>query len=299
MPWLINASQLDKFRKNQKNVIILDATCHTPGKDNSQARQEFIDKHIIGARFFDISEFCDKDSPFPNMLTRDENQIADKLGALGITPENKIIIYDNTSMHTSCRALWMFKVFGHASHMLYILDGGISAWEKYGGKTETGEVRVTPKKYNVNYQAHYIRTLIQMKANLHHPKEQVVDVRNPVRYAGGPEKRAGLRAGHIPGSFNFPFTVMFENDGRFKPLDKIRKQLTGIGVDLSVPVVASCGSGTTAPILNFILDLFGQEDNAMYNGSWTEWGAEHLYQGEEALTERPVETSLDEDICDE
>lgn len=293
MPWLINPSQLDKFRKNQKNIIILDATCHSPGKDNSQARQEFLEKHIIGARFFDISEFCDKDSQFPNMLTRDEDLIKEKLGALGITSDNKIILYDNTSMHTSCRALWMFKVFGHALHQLYILDGGLDAWVKSGGRVESGESKVTPKNYNIHYQAQYIRTLLQMKANVQHPKEQVVDVRNPVRYAGGPEKRAGLRPGHIPGSFCFPFTSMFEDDGRFKPLDKIRKQLSGIGIDLSAPIITSCGSGTTAPILNFMLDLFGHEANAMYNGSWTEWGAEQLYQGEESSSERPVETSLE------
>ena len=293
MPWLINPSQLDKFRKNQKNVIILDATCHSPGKDNTKAHEEYLGQHIAGARFLDITDFCDRDSHFPNMLTRDANIIAEKLNALGVTPENKIIFYDNSKLHTSCRALWMFKMFGHNPNLLYILDGGLEVWQKYGGKVETGEQRITPKTYTVNYQTQFIRTLSQMKANLHHPTEQVVDVRHPVRYAGGAESRPGLRPGHIPGSFSFPFTSLFELDGRVKSLDKIRKQLSGIGIDLSVPIVSTCGSGTTAPILNFILDLLGLENNAVYNGSWSEWGAEHLYPGEESLDERPVITSLE------
>jgi len=288
MPWLITPAQLDKFRKNQKNVIILDATIN--------AHEQYLQRHIIGARFFNINDFCDPHSAFPNILTSDTDAIAKNLGELGITSDNKIMLYDNSSMHTSARALWMFKVFGHSSHLLYILDGGLAAWEKYGGKVESNEPRITPKNYNVKYQPQYIRTLRQMKANLLNPTEQVIDVRNPVRYAGGPESRPGLRSGHISDSFSFPFTTMFENDGRFKPLDKIRKQLSGISVDLTAPIITTCGSGTTAPILNFILDLLGQENNALYNGSWTEWGAEQLYPGETSLEERPIVTSLDEAI---
>jgi thiosulfate/3-mercaptopyruvate sulfurtransferase len=292
MPWLINASQLDKFRKNQKNVIILDATSSLP-KDRN-AKEEYLQRHIIGARFLDLELFNDQTSTLPKMLTRDEQLISDTVGALGITNDHKIIFYDNSNAHTSCRALWMFKVFGHHPSQLYIFDGGYEAWEKYGGKMEAGDARaVTSKPYDVNFEAHYIRTLVQMKTNLHHPTEQVVDVRHPVRYAGGPEERPGLRSGHIPGSYCFPFTTMFEPDGRWKPIDRIRKQLTSIGVDLALPIITTCGSGTTAPILNFALDLMDNTNHAMYDGSWTEWGSEQLYPGEAGITERPIKTSLE------
>jgi len=283
MPWLINAAQLDKFRKDQKNVVVLHV-----GSD-----ADYQQKHVGGARLFQIAEFDDVHSPLANMLTRDEALISQKVGALGITNDHKVIFYDNSSAHTSCRALWMFKVFGHNPNQLYILDGGLPIWEKFGGKIETGSSQASTKQYTVSYQAHLVRTLVQMKTNLHHPSEQVVDARHAVRYAGGPEQRAGLRRGHIPGSFCFPFMTMFEQDGTFKPLDKIRKQLSGIGVDLNSPIVTTCGSGTTAPILNFILDLLNHTDHSMYNGSWTEWGAETLYHGEESLAERPVETCVE------
>lgn len=293
MPWLITPAQLDKFRKNQKNVIILDATWFMPGGERD-AYNEFTQAHIAGARFFNIDDFCDTNACHPKMLTRDEASIAEKLGALGITNECKVIFYDNSSLHTSCRALWMMKVFGHNPNLLYILDGGYDSWQKFGGKAETGEAKIgAPKVYKVDYQAHFVRTLVQIKTNLHHPSEQIVDARHPVRYAGGPESRPGLRAGHIPGSFCFPFMTMFEADGRWKPIEKIRKQLTGIGVDLNYPIVTSCGSGTTAAILNFALDLMDCTNHAVYNGSWTEWGAEKLYHGEQSLTERPIETSIE------
>jgi thiosulfate/3-mercaptopyruvate sulfurtransferase len=292
MSWLINASQLDRFRKNPKGILILDATWAQPG-DATNPHADFLKKHIPGARFLDLSRFYDQSSALPNMLTRDENLIASILSEYGITSEHKIIFYDNSSMHTSCRALWMFKVFGHASHLLYILEGGLNAWEKYGGKAEVGEPKpVAAKPYTVMYQAQYIRSLVQMKTNLHHSTEQVVDVRNAIRFAGGAESRKHLRAGHMPGSYCFPFTTLFEIDGRWKPVERIRRQLNAIGVDLNAPIVTSCGSGTTAPILNFALDLLGCEQQAMYDGSWSEWGADECYPGETSIEERPVVTSL-------
>jgi thiosulfate/3-mercaptopyruvate sulfurtransferase len=228
------------------------------------------------------------------MLVRDEKIIREKVGALGITNEHKIIFYDNSSLHTSCRALWMFKTFGHNPNQLYILDGGRDAWEKYGGKLETGEPRnIGAKSYEVTFQAQLIRTLVQMKTNLHHPAEQVVDMRHPVRYAGGPETRVGLRSGHIPNSFCFPYHTMFDEYARWKPIERIRKQLLGIGVNLDTPIITMCGSGMTAAILDFALDLMNQTQHSLYDGSWSEWGAEQLYAGEETIAERPVVTSLE------
>src|SRR5690348_7729043 len=112
MSWLINAAQLDKFRKNQKSVIILDASWFLPAMERD-ARQEFHNKHIIDAHFFDLNEFHDSENPIPNMLIHDEKIISEKLGALGIRDDYKIIFYDNSHLHTSCRALWMMRIFGH------------------------------------------------------------------------------------------------------------------------------------------------------------------------------------------
>ncbi len=295
MPWLINAAQLDKFRKNQKSLIIVDASWHMPsaGRDG---KQEFIASHIPGAQFFDIRALTDPnpEAAHRNMVLRDEKAISEKLSQLGIRNDYKIIFYDNSELHTSCRALWLLKTFGHNPQLLYILDGGLHAWNTYSGKLESGESTVTPKQYTAHFQPQYVRTLADMKANLANPKEQVVDVRHAVRYAGGPESTTGLRAGHIPESFSFPYTTMFDKNGYWRPLEKIRQQFAGIGTDLNAPIVTSCGSGTTAAVLNFALDLLGNTQNAVYNGSWTEWGAEKLYTGETSLTERPVVTSLDE-----
>ena len=292
MAWLINAIQLEKFRKNQKHVAILDASWHLP-TEGRHAKHEFLNNHIIGAKFLDLDAFHDNETTLTNMLLHDEKRISDKVGALGITNEYKIIFYDNSNLHTSCRALWMFKIFGHNPNQLYILDGGYKAWEKYSGKIETDESHSLAKTYTLHFENRYLRTLQQMKANLHEPKEQVIDLRHPVRYAGGPEVRQDLRLGHIPGSFSFPFFTMFDDQGCFKPLERIRKQLMGIGIELSIPIITTCGSGITSAILNFVLDLMHYHENSLYDGSWAEWGASELYPGEASLSERPVETSLE------
>jgi len=295
MSWLINAAQANKFRKSQKSLIIMDATFHLP-QSGRDAKQEFLEKHITGAQFFDIAALCDASNPLPYMALQNENEINEKLGALGIRNDYKIIFYDNSDLHSAARALWMMKYFGHNPQLLYIVDGGLAAWEKTIGKTESGPSSCKSKHYLSKLQPHTIRTLSQMKENLKTSQQQVVDLRHPARFAGGRESRSGLRSGHIPGSFSFPFSSFFETNGTFKPLDKIRTLLESVAIDVKSPTIAMCGSGITAANLDFVLDLLGNREHQVYDGSWTEWGSENFYPGEKNLEERPVETCIEEDF---
>jgi thiosulfate/3-mercaptopyruvate sulfurtransferase len=295
MPWLINPAQLDKFRKSQKNVVIFDASFHMPD-DHRNAQLEFEAKHIVDAQFFPIDALSDPNSELAHshMLLQDEVAIAEKLGALGIRNDSKIIFYDTSKLHSSCRAVWMMKVFGHNPQQLYILDGGLEAWDNYGGKSESGQSSVSKKIYKTHFQHDLVKTLSQMKSNLHNPSEQVLDVRHAVRFAGGPELNPQIRLGHIPGSFSFPYITFFEKNGQWRPLEKIKNQLLAIGVDLKTPIISTCGSAITAPILNFFLDLIEVKNHAVYNGSWNEWGSEKLYTHELSLDERPIEDCFKE-----
>lgn len=293
MTQLIDALQLDKLRKQPKNVVILDASFHLETA-NRNALTEFEAAHVAGARFFDFSLFDDESTSLPHMLTHDTSRIATLLRELGVSSDDKIIFYDQSDLHSSCRAWWMFRMFGHDPEKLFVLNGGLQAWKRFGGKVDAGPARFSPSKmYKVDWQAQFLRSLSDMKQNVREPRDQVIDARHPVRFAGGAEPRPNLRVGHIPGSYSFPFMTMFDASGDFKSLKRIEAQLRGTGIEFDYPIVTTCGSGMTAATINFVLELFGVTQHALYDGSFTEWGAEKLYPGEQSLSERPVKRSVD------
>ena len=113
-----------------------------------------------------------------------------------------------------------------------------------------------------------------MRANLTSHAAQVLDARSRGRFAGTePEPRAGLRGGHIPGSLNLPYETLYRPDGTLKPPDELRTAMTSAGVNLDRPIVTSCGSGVTASVLALALFQLNRPDIAVYDGSWSDWGA--------------------------
>jgi len=106
------------------------------------------------------------------------------------------------------------------------------------------------------------------------PIGQIVDVRPAARFYGtAPEPRAGLRSGHMPDSYNLPFANLI-SEGKLRPQAELREMLEKAGVDLEKPIVSSCGSGVTAPLLNLALKTLGIKAMRVYDGSWAEWGAD-------------------------
>ena len=117
-----------------------------------------------------------------------------------------------------------------------------------------------------------MRDVAQVKANVGSGREQVLDARSRGRFAAAePEPRAGLRGGHIPGSLNLPYDELYAADGTLRPVADLRQAFTSAGVDVTRPVVTTCGSGITASVLALALYRVGRPDTAVYDGSWTEW----------------------------
>ena len=112
-----------------------------------------------------------------------------------------------------------------------------------------------------------------MRANLASHREQVLDARSAGRFAGtAPEPRPGLRPGHIPGSRSLPFTELVDGEGVLLPPAELEARFRRAGIDLALPVVATCGSGVSAGALLHALHLIGHDRTALYDGSWAEWG---------------------------
>ena len=251
------------------DVRIVDASWHMPsaGRD---ARAEFEAVHIPGAVFFDIDEIADSDCGLPHMLPAPEKFSA-RMRKMGLGDGNRIVVYDSTGVSAAARVWWTFRVFGHGD--VAVLDGGLQKWRAEGRPVTDAPGESRERHFTARVNTLLARDYAQMRANADSRREQVLDARSPGRFnASEPEPRPGLPGGHIPGSLNVAFPKVMESESKtMLPADGIRRAFEDAGVDLSKPMVTSCGSGVTAAILTLALYLIGKDQVAVFDGSWTEW----------------------------
>jgi thiosulfate/3-mercaptopyruvate sulfurtransferase len=228
-------------------------------------------RHIPGTIFFDLDASSDNNNPLPHMLPS-EQAFAARMESLGINDRDDLIVYDGSGNNLSAaRVWWMFRVFGHSR--VALLDGGLGKWQGEHRPLESGPVILPPGRFRAQLQKEAVRDLAALRSNLKSRRELVVDLRPAGRYAGvQPEPRPGIRTGHMPGAKNLPFTELVDSNGTILPIEQLRNRLRERGIELSQPIIATCGSGTSACTLVLALDLLGFPDVAVYDGAWTEWG---------------------------
>jgi thiosulfate/3-mercaptopyruvate sulfurtransferase len=249
---------------------VVDGSWYLPGSGRN-AFAEYSQGHIPGAVFLDLDAVSDRDTPLPHMLPPAAD-FARSMSSLGLDDRDDIVVYDGSGTNLSAaRVWWTFRVFGH--ERVALLDGGIRKWRSEGKPVERGMVSLPSATFSARLDKTAVRDLAAMRANLEYLTEQVVDLRPSGRFRGvDPEPRPGIRSGHLPGSINLPFTELVGPDGTILPLPSLERRLEAAGIDLSQPIVATCGSGTTACTLVLSLELLGHPGAAVYDGSWTEWG---------------------------
>ena len=253
------------------DLRIVDCTKHLAGTGRD-ALAEYEAGHIPGGVFMDLADLTDTSNPVDNMLPPAE-KFASRMQSLGLGDGSRIVLYDDSAVKTSARAWFMLKMFG--AHDVALLDGGIAKWKAEGRPLAQGKEQLRHRHFTAWQDDSSVRTKADVLANLHSKAEQVVDARGAARWSGAdPDPRPGIAAGHIPGSLNVPFTDLYNADGTFKGKAGLKAAFESAGVDLAKPVTTSCGSGITASVLLFALSLLGKEDTALYDGSWSEWGAD-------------------------
>jgi len=266
-PFVVSADWLQE-RLGTPGLKIVDGSWYLPAQKRD-ARTEYEAAHIPGAVFFDQDQVVDPDASLPHTLPPPE-LFARFAGSMGIAVEDTIVVYDGPGFFSGPRVWWMFRVMGAKN--VFMLDGGFDAW-KSAGRPVTGEAtRIAPNFFAVNFDATRVASLREMRAIVDGGSSQIADARPPGRFTGNdPEPREGMRSGHMPGARNMP-AVDLSKDGKLLSVSELKEKLQAAGIDLSKPVVTSCGSGVTAAVITLALESVGHHDNRLYDGSWTEWG---------------------------
>jgi thiosulfate/3-mercaptopyruvate sulfurtransferase len=269
LPPLVSTAWL-AARLDRADVRVVDGSWYLP-QSGRDAAAEYAGERIPGAVFFDLDASSDTGTALPHMLPP-AAAFAARMSRLGLDDKSTIVVYDGSGVNLSApRVWWTLRVFGH--HATAVLDGGLGKWKAERRPLERGVPTPRPGRLTARLDPTAVRDLAAVRANLSLGSEQVVDTRPVERFEGTqPEFRAGVRSGHIPGSLNVPYQELVAPDGTVLPPDRLRARLEAAGLDLGRPVVATCGSATSACGLVLGLAVLGHERVAVYDGSWTEWG---------------------------
>ena len=266
--WLVTTGWL-AANLGEPGLVVLDGSFYLPAMKRDAAA-EYLAGHIPGAIRFDIDEIADHSTDLPHMLPS-PTDFAAAASKLGIGDQDTIVAYDGFGMFSSPRVWFTLRLFG--ADNVFILEGGLPKWKAEGRALESGPATHPVKTFAARKRGDIVASLARVQQALASHSAQIVDARSAERFRGeAPEPRPGVRSGHMPGSYNVPHTSVVK-DGVLLPPAQLRQAFVAGGIDLDKPIITSCGSGVSAAILWLALDAIGRAPEALYDGSWSEWGA--------------------------
>lgn len=268
---LITARALRELLSGATPPVVIDTSFDLADPDAGE--RSYREGHLPGAHYLHL----DRDlsgaktgrngrHPLPERVV-----FAAIVGALGITPQTQVVVYDRQQAMFAARAWWMLRWLGHEAAA--VLDGGVAAWQQAGGGLD-GTMPAAAAKAPYPLREPLVASVDAAQLGDRLGRVRLIDARAPERYRGEVEP-LDAQAGHIPGALNRFFKDNLADDGRFKPRDQLRAEWTPLlGAGSAQQVVHHCGSGVTACHSVLAMEAAGLHGSALYPGSWSEWSSD-------------------------
>ena len=271
---LISPEQLSELQRSGKPFMIFD--CSFELTQPSLGDQQYQSSHIAGAVRADLDrDLCasraasDAASGGRHPLPSRES-FAAWLRSVGFGNQMQAVVYDRQGSLYCGRLWWMLKWAGHED--VAVLDGGLQAWLAQGGTAESG--RAAPRAagdFSLSVAKTALVTTETVSRNLGRPTQSLIDARGVPRFKGEVEPLDPV-AGHIPGALNRPFSLNFDESGKFKSAAQLKAEFQSLLARRDpATVVHQCGSGISAVPNIIAMELAGLGRTALYAGSWSEW----------------------------
>lgn len=258
------------------DLVVLDASVVGYTQPNGRPgylsghEQYLLDGHIPGTVFADvIEELSDRDGRYP--FTRpSEAAFARAAGALGISNDSTVVVYDSAVGQWAARVWWLFRAFGY--DRVAVVDGGLTRWKGEGRDLDLGHVEPVPALFTAAERPELWVDKTFVEGVLRGEQEAALVCATPPQEFTG-EVVTRSRAGHIPGSSSAPAARLVDRDHRtYLDPEKLRGILQPA---LGAPrIVTYCGGGIAAASAALALTLLGEQSVAVYDGSLNEWVAD-------------------------
>jgi thiosulfate/3-mercaptopyruvate sulfurtransferase len=283
---LVSTEQLAEHLTDPDWVVF---DCRFTLTDPEAGRRAYANGHIPGARYAHLDQ--DLSSPVTEKTGRhplpDADALAEKLSAWGVGPNTQVVVYDDSFGAMAVRLWWLLRWLGHEA--VALLDGGYPKWNKEKRPLTDALPDIRPAAFHAVPHRALWADAAQVDAARQDAQWKVLDARPEMRFTGDVEPLDPV-AGHIPGTFNWPFEENLDLGGTYLPAEELREAYLRI-LDGVPPnrVIHSCGSGVTACHNVLAMERAGLAGSVLYAGSWSEWITDPA---------RPVETGEQGLLCE-